>query len=114
MDKNFINIKAEELDEGTIQANFKGGVKNFNQLISLGGALIQTYLQSAVEIIRQNTDEKLDLPDEFIQLTIMDALIDKIANLLNLVLIYYILSMYEPRIGPKPFYCLHLIIIFLG
>ena len=84
MDKNFINIKAEELDEGTIQANFKGGVKNFNQLISLGGALIQTYLQSAVEIIRQNTDEKLDLPDEFIQLTIMDALIDKIANLLNI------------------------------
>lgn len=84
MDKNFINIKAEELGEGTIQANFKGGVKNFNQLISLGGAMIQTYLQSAVEIIRQNTDEELDLPDEFIQLTIMDALIDKIGNLLNI------------------------------
>lgn len=84
MNNNFINIKAEELDEGTIQANFKGGVKNFNQLISLGGAMIQTYLQSAVEIIRQNTDEELDLPDEFIQLTIMDALIDKIGNLLNI------------------------------
>ena len=84
MNNNFINIKAEELGEGTIQANFKGGVKNFNQLISLGGAMIQTYLQSAVEIIRQNTDEELDLPDEFIQLTIMDALIDKIGNLLNI------------------------------
>ena len=84
MNNNFINIKAEELGEGTIQANFKGGVKNFNQLISLGGAMIQTYLQSAVDIIRQNTDEQLDLPDEFIQLTIMDALIDKIGNLLNI------------------------------
>ena len=80
--KNYINIRTEQLEEGQIKANFKSDVRNFNQLISLGGALLQTYICSAVEIIKQNTDE--EIPDEVIQLTIMDALIDKIGNLLNI------------------------------
>ena len=84
MNNNFINIKAETLTNDTIKANYTGNIKNFNQLISLGGAMLQTYLQSAVEIIKQNASEELDVPDEVIQLTIMDALIDKIGNLLNI------------------------------
>ena len=79
--KNFINITAEALTDDTMKANYTGNVRNLNQLISLGGALLQTYICSAVEIIKQNTDE--EIPDEVIQLTIMDALIDKIGNLLN-------------------------------
>ena len=79
---NFINIKAEALTDDTMKANYTGNVRNLNQLISLGGALLQTYLCSAVEIIKQNTDQ--ELPDEVIQLAIMDALIDKIGNLLNM------------------------------
>ena len=82
MNNNFINIKAEALTDDTMKANYTGNVRNLNQLISLGGALLQTYLCSAVEIIKQNTDE--EIPDEVIQLTIMDALIDKIGNLLNM------------------------------
>ena len=82
MNNNFISIKAEQLEEGQISANFKSKVNNFNQLISLGGALMQTYMQSAVEIIKQNTSE--EVPDEIIQLAIMDALLDKIKNLLNI------------------------------
>ena len=81
MNNNFINIRTEQLEEGQIKANFKSDVKNFSQLISLGGALLQTFIQSATELVQQNTDE--EIPDEFIQLTIMDALIDKIGNLLN-------------------------------
>ena len=80
--KNFINITAEALTDDTMKANYTGNVRNLNQLISLGGALLQTYICSAVEIIKQNTDE--EIPDEVIQLTIMDALIDKIGNLLNI------------------------------
>lgn len=80
--KNFINITAEALTDDTMKANYTGNVRNLNQLISLGGALLQTYICSAVEIIKQNTDE--NIPDEIIQLTIMDALIDKIGNLLNM------------------------------
>lgn len=80
--KNFINITAEALTDDTMKANYTGNVRNFSQLISLGGALLQTYICSAVEIIKQNTDE--EIPDEVIQLTIMDALIDKIGNLLNM------------------------------
>ena len=82
MNNNFISIQAEQLEEGQISANFKSKVNNFNQLISLGGALIQTYMQSAVDIIKQNTSE--EVPDEFIQFAIMDALLDKIKNLLNI------------------------------
>ena len=82
MNKNFINITAEQSKEGIINANFKSEVKNFNQLISLGGALIQTFICSATEIVQQNTDE--EVPNELIELAIMDALIDKIKNLLNM------------------------------
>ena len=82
MNNNFINIKAEALTDDTMKANYTGNVRNLNQLISLGGALLQTYLCSAVEIIKQNTEEII--PDEVIQLAIMDALIDKIGNLLNM------------------------------
>ena len=82
MNNNFISIQAEQLEEGQISANFKSKVNNFNQLISLGGALIQTYMQSAVEIIKQNTSE--EVPDELIEFAIMDALLDKIKNLLNI------------------------------
>ena len=82
MNKNFINITAEALTDDTMKANYTGNVRNFSQLISLGGALLQTYICSAVEIIKQNTDE--EIPDEVIQLAIMDALIDKIGNLLNI------------------------------
>ena len=80
--KNFINITAEALTDDTMKANYTGNVRNLNQLISLGGALLQTYICSAVEIIKQNTNE--NIPDEVIQLAIMDALIDKIGNLLNM------------------------------
>ena len=65
-----------------MKANYTGNVRNLNQLISLGGALLQTFICSATEIVQQNIDE--ELPDEIIQLTIMDALIDKIGNLLNI------------------------------
>ena len=82
MNNNFISIKAEQLQEGQINSNFKSEVKNFNQLISLGAAVLQTYICSAIEIIKQNTSE--EVPDEFIQLAIMDALLDKIKNLLNI------------------------------
>ena len=80
--KNFINITAEALTDDTMKANYTGNVRNFSQLISLGGALLQTYICSAVEIIKQNTEEII--PAEVIQLAIMDALIDKIGNLLNM------------------------------
>ena len=80
--KNYINITAEALTDDTMKANYTGNVRNFNQLISLGSAILTTFLQSAAEMIKQNTDE--DVPDEMIQLTIMDALIDKIGNLLNI------------------------------
>ena len=79
--KNYINIRTEALEEGQIKANFKSDVKNFDQLISLGAAVLQTYITSATELVQRNTDE--EVPDEFIQLTIMDALLDKIKNLLN-------------------------------
>ena len=82
MNNSFISIQAEQLDEGQISANFKSKVNNFNQLISLGSAILQTYMQSAVDIIKQNIDE--EVPDEIIQLAIMDALLDKIKNLLNI------------------------------
>ena len=81
MNNNFINIRTEQLQEGQIKANFKSDVKNFDQLISLGAAVLQTYITSATELVQRNTDE--EVPDEFIQLTIMDALLDKIKNLLN-------------------------------
>ena len=82
MNNNFINIRTEALEEGQIKANFKSDVKNFNQLISLGGALLQTFLESATELVQRNTDEVV--PKEFIKLTIFDALINKLENILNI------------------------------
>ena len=79
---NFINIRTEQLEEGQIKANFKSDVKNFDQLISLGGALLQTYITSATELVQRNTDE--EVPKDFIKLTIFDALINKLENLLDI------------------------------
>ena len=82
MNNNYINIRTEQLGDDTIKANFKSDVKNFDQLISLGGALLQTYITSATELVQRNTDE--DVPKEFIKLTIFDALINKLENILNM------------------------------
>ena len=82
MDNNFINIRTEQLEEGQIKANFKSDVKNFDQLISLGGALLQTFLESATELVQRKTDEVV--PKEFIKLTIFDALINKLENILDM------------------------------
>ena len=79
---NFINIRTEQLAEGQIKANFKSDVKNFDQLISLGGAILQTFLESATELVQRNTDEVV--PKDFIKLTIFDALINKLENILNM------------------------------
>lgn len=80
---NKITINVESLDNDTIKANFKGGAKNFDQLIQLGGAVLQTFLNSAAEIIKRNDDE-LDMPDEILQLTILDALVDKVGDFLQM------------------------------
>ena len=82
MNTNYINIRTEQLGDDTIKANFKSDVKNFDQLISLGGALLQTYITSATELVQRNTDE--EVPKEFIKLTIFDALINKLENILNI------------------------------
>ena len=79
---NFINIRTEALEEGQIKANFKSDVKNFDQLISLGGALLQTFLESATELVQRNTDEVV--PKDFIKLTIFEALMNKLENLLDM------------------------------
>lgn len=77
-----ITIDVESMGNDTIKANFKGGAKNFDELISLGGALLQTFLNSAGEIIKRNDDE-LNMPDEILHLTILDALVDKVCNLVQ-------------------------------
>lgn len=77
-----ITIDVESMGNDTIKANFKGGAKNFDELISLGGAIISTYLASATKIIKNN-DKDLDMPNEILQLTILDALVDKIFNLVQ-------------------------------
>lgn len=82
MNNSKITINVESLDNESIKANFKGGAKNFNELISLGGAILQTFLSSAGEIIKRNDDE-LDMPDEILKLTILDALVDKVCNLVQ-------------------------------
>ena len=79
---NKITINVESLGDDTIKANFKGGANNYDELISLGGALLQTFLSSAGELIKRNDDE-LDMPDEILQLTILDALVDKVCNLVQ-------------------------------
>ena len=82
MNNNFINIRTEALEEGQIKANFKSDVKNFDQLISLGGAILQTFITSATELVQRNTDE--EVPKDFIKLTIFEALINKLENLLDM------------------------------
>lgn len=77
-----ITIDVESLDNSTVKANFKGGAKNYDELITLGGAVLQTFLNSAGEIIKRNDDE-LDMPDEILHLTILDALVDKVCNLVQ-------------------------------
>lgn len=78
-----ITIDVESMGNDTIKANFKGGAKNFDELMSLGGALLQTFLNSAGEIIKRN-DKELDMPDEILHLTILDALVDKVTTLLQI------------------------------
>lgn len=82
MNNSKITINVESLEDESIKANFKGGAKNFDELISLGGAVLQTFLNSAGEIIKRNDDE-LDMPDEILHLTILDALVDKVCNLVQ-------------------------------
>lgn len=82
MENSKITINVESLGDESIKANFKGGAKNFDELISLGGAVLQTFLNSAGEIIKRNDDE-LDMPDEILHLTILDALVDKVCNLVQ-------------------------------
>lgn len=77
-----ITIEVESISNNNIKANFKGGAKNFDELMSLGGAVLQTFLNSAGEIIKRNDDE-LDMPDEILHLTILDALVDKVCNLVQ-------------------------------
>ena len=79
---NKITINVESLGNDTIKAKFTGGAKNYDELISLGGALLQTFLSSAGELIKRNDDE-LDMPDEILHLTILDALVDKVCNLVQ-------------------------------
>ena len=79
---NFINIRTEQLEEGQIKANFKSDVKNFEQLISLGGAILQTFITSATELVQRNTDD--EVPKDFIKLTIFDALLNKLEHLLDI------------------------------
>ena len=82
MENSKITINVESIGADSIQAKFTGGAKNFNELISLGGAILQTFLNSATEIIKRNDDE-LDMPNEILQLTILDALVDKVCNLVQ-------------------------------
>lgn len=82
MKNSKITINVESLDNESIKANFSGGAKNFNELISLGGAVLNTFLASASTIIKNN-DKELDMPDEILQLTILDALVDKVCNLVQ-------------------------------
>ena len=83
MNKNYININVESLDNSTLKTNFKGGASSYDDLIQLGSGLLQTFLSSAAEMIKSNDDE-LDMPDEILQLTILDSLVDKIGTLIQM------------------------------
>lgn len=83
MNKNYITINVESIDnEDTIRANFKSGIRNYSQLIQLGGALLNTFLASATDIIKKN-DKELDIPDEIVQLSVLEEIIDKVADLIQ-------------------------------
>lgn len=83
MNKNYININVESLDDATLKTNFKGGASSYDDLIQLGSGLLETFLSSAAEMIKSNDDE-LDMPDELLKLTILNSLIDKIGTLLQM------------------------------
>ena len=83
MNKNYININVESLDDATLKTNFKGGASSYDDLIQLGSGLLQTFLSSAAQMIKRNDDE-LDMPDPILQLTILDALVDKIGTLIQM------------------------------
>ena len=83
MSKITINVESLNNEDDTIKANFKGTVKNYSQLISLGGAIVQTLLNSAVEIMKRNDEELKDVPESILQLTVLDAIVDKIFNLVQ-------------------------------
>jgi len=83
MNKNYININVESLDDATLKTNFKGGASSYDDLIQLGSGLLETFLSSAAEMIKSNDDE-LDMPDEILKLTILNSLIDKIGTLLQM------------------------------
>lgn len=80
MNNSKITINVESLGDETVHAKFTGGAKNFNELMSLGSAILNTFLASATTIIKNN-DKDLDMPDEILKLTILDSLVDKIFNL---------------------------------
>lgn len=80
MKNSKITINVESLGDETVKANFTGGAKNFNELMSLGSAILNTFLASATTIIKNN-DKDLDMPDEILKLTILDSLVDKIFDL---------------------------------
>lgn len=80
MKNSKITINVESLGDETVHAKFTGGAKNFNELMSLGSAILNTFLASATTIIKNN-DKDLDMPDEILKLTILDSLVDKIFNL---------------------------------
>lgn len=80
MENSKITINVESIGADSIQSKFTGGAKNFNELMSLGSAILNTFLASATTIIKNN-DKDLDMPDEILKLTILDSLIDKIFNL---------------------------------
>lgn len=82
MENSKITINVESIGADSIQAKFTGGAKNFNELMSLGSAILNTFLASATEIIKRNDDE-LNMPDEILKLTILDSLVDKIFNLVK-------------------------------
>ena len=83
MNKNYININVESLDDATIKTKFRGGASSYDDLIQLGSGLLQTFLSSAAEMIKRNDDE-LDMPDPILQLTILDSLINKIGTLIQM------------------------------
>lgn len=83
MNKNYITINVESIDnEDTIRANFKSGIRNYSQLIQLGGALLNTFLASATDIIKKN-NTGLDIPDELVQLSVLEEIIDKVHDLVQ-------------------------------
>lgn len=77
-----ITIDVESMGNDTIKANFKGGAKNFDELMSLGGALLQTFLNSATDIIKKN-DKELTIPDQLVQLSVLEAILDKLYDLIQ-------------------------------